>query len=107
MYISYNDYNPDEYHLLDVREKHEYETYNVGGLNIPLGELPDRLSELKSFKKQKIAVLCQFGLRSPKACQLLKNEAFTKVRIIYGGIVSWPKHLIEEKIPPFKHSKRI
>ena len=93
--------------LLDIREKFEYETYNVGGLNIPFSELPDRLNEIEQLKDNKIVILCQLGLRSQFARKFLEDENFTKVNIFIGGIVNWAKEDIKKIVSPFKHSKRI
>lgn len=56
--------------LIDVREKKEYESYNIGGLNIPLSELEVHLNVVSQDKKT--VVVCQSGTRSLKALELLK-----------------------------------
>lgn len=61
---------PDQICLVDVRETYEYEDYNIGGLNIPLYELNDRLNELP--KNKKLVIYCQTGHRSKIAVNLLK-----------------------------------
>ncbi len=33
-------------HLLDVREELEYHTFNIGGLNIPLGKLAANFDDM-------------------------------------------------------------
>ena len=43
----------EDLHLIDVREEHEYEEDNIGALLIPLGELPDRIEELRTGKTKK------------------------------------------------------
>ncbi|RLA65609.1 MAG: rhodanese-like domain-containing protein [Epsilonproteobacteria bacterium] len=93
--------------ILDIRENHEYETYNVGGLNIPLSDLPTRLNELEQLKNKEIVILCQSGTRSQLARDILEDENFTKVNIFVGGIINWPKQDINELVPSFQHSKRI
>ena len=42
----------EQINLIDVREEHEYEDDNLGGILIPLGEIPDRLDELEGMKGQ-------------------------------------------------------
>jgi molybdopterin/thiamine biosynthesis adenylyltransferase/rhodanese-related sulfurtransferase len=61
---------PDQICLVDVRETYEYEDYNIGGLNIPLYELNDRLNELPRDKK--LVIYCQTGHRSKIAVNLLR-----------------------------------
>ena len=48
--------NEGEINLIDVREEHEYEDDNLGGILIPLGEIPDRLDELEDMKGQEIYI---------------------------------------------------
>lgn len=59
------------YHLLDVREEHEHEDYNIGGKNIPLSELKERLDEVDTLKP--IVVYCASGIRSKKAIEFLNK----------------------------------
>ena len=33
--------------MIDVREPHEHDEFNIGGINIPVTELPFRVSESK------------------------------------------------------------
>ncbi|MFT7382318.1 MAG: molybdopterin/thiamine biosynthesis adenylyltransferase/rhodanese-related sulfurtransferase [Roseivirga sp.] len=77
--------------LLDVRESYEYEIANLGGHNIPLAELKNRLSELP--KLQAIVVHCKSGARSKKAIQLLREARFTNLKNLEGGILAWQKEI--------------
>ena len=60
----------DEIYLVDVRETYEFEDYNIGGINIPLYEMKDRIEELP--KNKKLIFCCKTGQRSKMAIQLLK-----------------------------------
>jgi adenylyltransferase/sulfurtransferase len=63
--------------LIDVREPHEYQICNIPGAKlIPLGELPKRLSELDSAVD--IVAHCKSGVRSGKACDLLRQPVSAK-----------------------------
>jgi adenylyltransferase/sulfurtransferase len=78
----------DEFTLIDVREPHEYQIARIPGARlIPLGELPKRLSELD--RDADIVAHCKSGARSQKAVDLLKQNGFTKVRNMTGGILAW------------------
>ncbi|WP_134088933.1 HesA/MoeB/ThiF family protein [Olivibacter sp. XZL3] len=57
--------------LVDVREDWEFEEKNIGGINIPLYELPQRMAEIDGG--QPIIFLCQTGLKSRQAAALFKN----------------------------------
>jgi rhodanese-related sulfurtransferase len=76
-------------HLIDVREEHEYEEYNIGAILIPLGTLPDRISELEEWKNEEIVVHCRSGARSANAKQYLASQGFTNVRNMLGGVLAY------------------
>ncbi len=70
--------------LLDVRNRDEYaESHAASSINIPLNELPSRISELN--KDAEIITVCQSGMRSQQAQHLLKTNGFNK---LHDG-VSW------------------
>ena len=71
--------NLDSYNLLDVREEWEHEDDNIGGKNIPLDELEDRVDELTTDKP--ILVYCQTGMRSQRAINILE-EALTQATFV-------------------------
>ena len=73
--------------LIDVREEWEYEDGHVpGALNIPLGQLPDRISELS--RDNLVTVICQSGGRSMRAADFLIANGFEAVSVA-GGTGSW------------------
>ncbi len=78
----------ESFQVLDVREKDEVEGRRIPGSTwIPLGELRNRMGELD--KKKEIAVHCESGLRSYKACLKLQHEGFEDVRNVDGGMLCW------------------
>lgn len=64
--------NKASYLLVDVREHYEYEEHNIGGTNIPLYDLPERIAELLHCKS--LVFCCQAGTRSKIALNLLKDS---------------------------------
>ncbi|MFS0783032.1 CoA-disulfide reductase [Bacillus sp. 1P06AnD] len=93
--------------LIDVREPIEREMgYIPGSINIPLGELRDRLDEIP--KDQKVYVSCQVGLRGYLAGRILDQngikavnvdggyKTYTSVRNDNHTIVEKPKEDIQE-----------
>lgn len=48
--------------LLDVREEYEFEDDNIGGINVPMGEVLSKVDEFKTHDK--IYVICKSGKRS-------------------------------------------
>ncbi|MFN3742408.1 MAG: molybdopterin-synthase adenylyltransferase MoeB [Anaerolineales bacterium] len=78
--------------LLDVREPHELEISRLpGAVNIPLGQLAARLSELDSARE--MVVLCKAGTRSARALELLLSAGFRKVKNLKGGINAWAREV--------------
>jgi rhodanese-related sulfurtransferase len=79
----------EKFYFLDVREEWEYEEDNLGAENIPLGELPHRLSEIEKHKDQEIVVHCRSGARSGNAKKFLESKGFSQVRNVLGGILAY------------------
>jgi rhodanese-related sulfurtransferase len=75
--------------LIDVREDYEYEADNIGGLLIPLGDLPHRLDEIEHLKDEEVLVHCRSGKRSETAQRFMENQGFTNVRNVIGGILAY------------------
>lgn len=75
--------------ILDVRESLEFYTYNIGGINIPLGKIQNILEEeeLDFNPEEVIIVVCQHGVRSKTAKVLLYNAGFHKTQNLIGGLV--------------------
>jgi len=83
--------------LLDVREPHELEISALpGAVNIPLGELAGRLSELDSAED--MVIFCKRGSRSARALELLVSAGFKKVKHLKGGINAWAES-VDKSLP--------
>lgn len=68
--------------LVDVREPFELMMGQVeGGLNIPLGQVPNRVEEFRNMAKP-IVLYCQSGNRSGQAVQFLQAKGIEEV---YNG----------------------
>jgi rhodanese-related sulfurtransferase len=73
--------------ILDVRDPAELENARLdGAINIPLGELRERLDELP--RDREIWVSCGVGQRAYYACRLLTQHGF-KARNLSGGYESY------------------
>jgi rhodanese-related sulfurtransferase len=78
--------------LIDVREYHEHEQFNIGGRLIPLGEIMQSAGAIPSDKP--IVVYCKMGIRSQIAIQRLQERfGFTNLINLKGGIEAWKKEL--------------
>lgn len=68
--------------VIDVREINEFESGHFeGAINIPLGNIPMRIAELKAMNGP-IVVYCRSGNRSGMAMSLLKQAGLIDV---YNG----------------------
>jgi rhodanese-related sulfurtransferase len=81
--------NGEKPFIVDVREPHEYDEFNIGALNIPLGSLPQRLDELESHKDEEIILHCRSGARSGNAKAYLLQQGYPNVRNLLGGMLAW------------------
>jgi len=77
--------------FIDVREKHEYEEFNIGARLIPLGDFSGSISEFEGHEGDEVVLHCRSGARSGMAQQLMQQAGFTNVRNLTGGVLAWQK----------------
>ncbi|MDB5772288.1 MAG: rhodanese-like protein [Burkholderia sp.] len=76
--------------VLDVREPAQFAAGHLrDAKNIPLKELPNRISELDKFKSKSVIVMCQQGMQSARATTQLKKAGFNEVVSLNGGLAAW------------------
>ncbi len=76
--------------LIDVREPHEHDEFNIGGINIPVTELPFRVDELKALGDVDLVLYCQSGSRSSLAQKLLETQFKIENTVnLVGGMNAW------------------
>jgi adenylyltransferase/sulfurtransferase len=74
--------------LIDVRERWEYDTGHLpDAVNIPLGELPQRIDELA--RAAGAVFICRSGGRSMRACALALQAGVTSPANLEGGMLAW------------------
>ena len=81
--------NPDFATLLDVRTHEERASTDIGGIHIPLQELPNRLDELHEVRNRKLVVYCRSGHRSASVVAWLASRGFQDVLNLAGGLMAW------------------
>lgn len=82
--------NRDDAFILDVREVDEFAAGHLPeAKNIPAGKLAERIGELEKFKDRALLVCCAAGIRSNKACAELKQNGFSKIHALAGGVDAW------------------
>lgn len=83
--------NPDaDFIILDVSPKDFTPAHALNGsIKIPLEELSSRYVEIQN-KTTPIMVICEDGLRSILACELLVRKGYFNINNISGGYKYWP-----------------
>lgn len=77
--------------LIDVREPYEFEEKNLGGILVPLQEIPQRHSEIP--KDHEVIIHCRSGVRSAHAIAFLQQEhGYDNLRNLQGGIIAYLKN---------------
>lgn len=85
--LKYKLANAEKFILLDVRSREEHDAQNLGGILIPLPELSSRISELDPAIP--VIVYCRTDVRSQMAAHILRENNFTSVSYLKGGITAW------------------
>jgi molybdopterin/thiamine biosynthesis adenylyltransferase/rhodanese-related sulfurtransferase/molybdopterin converting factor small subunit len=89
----------EKFVLIDVREPHEYRIASIPGAKlIPLGEFPKHIGEFDP--EADIVIHCKSGMRSAKACGILRNAGFKHVRNMKGGILAWSDQ-VDPRVPKY------
>jgi rhodanese-related sulfurtransferase len=80
----------EDLNIVDVREPHEHEEFNIGGILVPLGEIRAmQVDELEELKDQEVIVYCRSGGRSGQAAMILETMGFQNVKNLTGGMLAW------------------
>ncbi len=80
----------EKLHLIDVREKYEYDEFNIGAQLIPLGAIQSmQADELDGLENEEIILHCRSGKRSATAALFLESMGFTNTVNVEGGVLAW------------------
>ena len=78
--------------FLDIRDNQQFKSGHLtDAKNIPLKSLSGKLSELSKQKEKPIIVYCEAGMRSGKACGILRKAGFIDLYVLSGGMAAWEK----------------
>ncbi len=76
--------------IIDVREPYEYQETRIPGVILmPMNTVPQRLDEIPRDKT--VVVMCRSGNRSSRVVQFLRQQGFTNVHNMAGGILAWSR----------------
>lgn len=74
--------------LIDVREPYEVQLCTIGGANIPMGEIVERIGELR--KDMPVVLHCRSGARSLAVINALSTRyGFDNLVNLKGGILGF------------------
>lgn len=95
---AYQDLDPDQVQILDVREPWEYDLARLPGARlIPLGQLAHRAGELDPWRP--VAAYCHHGVRSRYALAILRDLGFEDVAHLAGGIDAYSR--LDPSVPRY------
>jgi rhodanese-related sulfurtransferase len=76
--------------ILDVRTPGEYESVHIrGAYNVPLDELADYATEIRSNVSDPVVLVCQSGARARKVEEALLRCSMTNLHVLDGGVNAW------------------
>ncbi len=80
--------------VLDVRTAEEWAIAHVDGtIDIPMQEIATRVDELEEYRDRELVVMCHHGGRSARVAGWLRQQGFTQVRNLLGGINAWAEQI--------------
>lgn len=88
-----------DFQLIDVREAHEFETCNLNGKLIPMGDIPTSFQMIDTEKP--VVIHCRSGARSANAIRFLQQSyQMSNLLNLKGGILAWADR-IDSSMPKY------
>jgi rhodanese-related sulfurtransferase len=76
--------------VIDVRTPAEFNGSHIkGAIAFPLGEISGRIAALAAYRDRQVLVTCLSGNRSMAAARILRQNGFTRVANLKGGLNAW------------------
>ncbi|RNL85435.1 adenylyltransferase/sulfurtransferase MoeZ [Halostreptopolyspora alba] len=93
--------NGEDFYLVDVREKHEYDIVNIpGSVLIPKGEFLNGEAFGKLPQDKQVVLHCKSGQRSAEALSALKGAGFGDAVHVGGGVLAWVNQ-VDPSLPAY------
>lgn len=87
--------NGEQFEIIDMRNTYEYDLGHFKGALDPqtdsFFDLPKVIDKLKPLKDKKVLTVCTYGVRCEKASAYLKQQGFSDVYQLNGGIGTYMK----------------
>ena len=77
----------NQLNLLDIRTPREWDDFNLGGFQLSLDTLLERIDEISQEKNW--VIICYNGTQSLIALRLLKAKGFTNIDHLEGGLEAY------------------
>ena len=76
----------EKLNLVDVREPHENEAFNIGGTLLPLVKIQSmQIEEIEDLKNEEVILYCRSGI----GATILDQLGFTNTKNLVGGMLAW------------------
>lgn len=74
--------------VVDVREPREYRQSHIpGAVSLPLSDILKH--DYRLPQEERLVLVCQSGRRSRRAAQVLRNDGYTDLAVLDGGMTAW------------------
>lgn len=85
----------EDFVLLDVRSRDEWEEWRIQSPQVKLLPLPSLRADLNTLLQDKeIAVICRRGVRAYQAERILEGAGFPNVEFVEGSMAAWPYDVV-------------
>ncbi|MDP5170787.1 MAG: rhodanese-like domain-containing protein [Bacteroidia bacterium] len=80
--------------MIDVREPFEWDMNHLDGVQkISMGDIPAKVSDLADWKDKELVIVCRSGGRSGRISEFLRQEGFSNIRNLTGGMLAWKRDI--------------
>ena len=76
--------------VLDVRSRDQYDAGHViDARNVPSADLAQSVETLKKYRDKPVLTCCETGMTAGAAARTLREQGFSKVASLRGGLQAW------------------
>ena len=78
--------------MIDIREPHEHATGVAQGVFLlPMSQVAQRVAEIPKQADQPVFLICNNQNRSRALTEALREQGFTNIRYVNGGMSEWAR----------------
>jgi len=76
--------------VLDVRSRDQYDAgHLIDARNVPSADLSQSVETLKKYREKPVLTCCETGMTASAAARTLREQGFSKVASLRGGLQAW------------------